>query len=219
MGLLLALIALAAFPVDARAQEACGDSYIVAPGDTLAEIASRCGTTIGFILLVNPQIENPNLIYPGQEFKLPDADEVAALNGPADAPYETIPSAVAEKVALNAGEHWVDVDISQQKVFAYAGEELVRTFTVSTGTWRHPTVTGQFAVYLKLRQDDMDGPGYDLEDVPNTMYFHKGYALHGTYWHDNFGVPMSHGCVNMTIEDSAWMFDFASEGTLVNVHP
>jgi lipoprotein-anchoring transpeptidase ErfK/SrfK len=50
------------------------------------------------------------------------------------------------------------------------------------------------------------------------MYFYDGYGIHGTYWHNNFGTPMSHGCVNLTIEDSAWMFDFASVGTVVFVH-
>jgi lipoprotein-anchoring transpeptidase ErfK/SrfK len=64
----------------------------------------------------------------------------------------------------------------------------------------------------------MAGPGYYLSDVPNVMYFYKGYGLHGTYWHNNFGTPMSHGCVNFTIPDSSWVFNFASVGTVVNVH-
>jgi lipoprotein-anchoring transpeptidase ErfK/SrfK len=65
----------------------------------------------------------------------------------------------------------------------------------------------------------MNGPGYSLEDVPFTMYFYQGYGLHGTYWHDNFGTPMSHGCVNLRTADASWLFDFVSEGTLVNIHP
>ena len=65
----------------------------------------------------------------------------------------------------------------------------------------------------------MSGPGYFLPGVPFTMYFYKGYGLHGTYWHNNFGTPMSHGCVNLTIPDSEWLYGFASIGTLVNVHP
>ena len=89
---------------------------------------------------------------------------------------------------------------------------------MSTGTWQYPTVTGQYRVYVKYRYADMAGPGYYLADVPNVMYFYKGYGLHGTYWHNNFGTPMSHGCVNLTIPDSQWLFDFASVGTLVNVH-
>jgi lipoprotein-anchoring transpeptidase ErfK/SrfK len=116
-------------------------------------------------------------------------------------------------------ERWVDVDIGRQRVTAYEGTKAVRTFIVSTGTTSHPTVTGQFRIWIKLRYDDMAGPGYYLPGVPYTMYFYKGYALHGTYWHDNFGTPMSHGCVNLQISDAEWLFNFASVGTIVNVHP
>jgi len=51
-----------------------------------------------------------------------------------------------------------------------------------------------------------------------VQYFYKGYALHGTYWHNNFGRPMSHGCVNMTNDDALWMYEWTDYGTLVNVH-
>jgi lipoprotein-anchoring transpeptidase ErfK/SrfK len=64
----------------------------------------------------------------------------------------------------------------------------------------------------------MAGPGYYLPDVPYTMYFYRGYGIHGTYWHSNFGTPMSHGCVNMQTDEAGWMFNWASVGTLVNVH-
>ena len=50
------------------------------------------------------------------------------------------------------------------------------------------------------------------------MYFYKGYGLHGTYWHNNFGTPMSHGCVNLATGDAGWLFSWASVGTVVNVH-
>jgi lipoprotein-anchoring transpeptidase ErfK/SrfK len=114
---------------------------------------------------------------------------------------------------------WIDVDLSEQKVTAYEGTTPVQTFIVSTGTRAHPTVTGQFRIYVKYRSTPMAGPGYYLPGVPYTMYFYQGYALHGTYWHNNFGTPMSHGCVNLRTPDSEWLFGFASVGTLVNVHP
>lgn len=116
------------------------------------------------------------------------------------------------------GEHWIDVDLTQQRVYAYAGDTIVNSFLVSTGTWDHPTVTGKYKIWIKLRYTDMAGPGYYLPDVPYTMYFYGGYGLHGTYWHSNFGTPMSHGCVNLSIPDAAWLYDFAYEGTTVNVH-
>jgi lipoprotein-anchoring transpeptidase ErfK/SrfK len=114
---------------------------------------------------------------------------------------------------------WIDVDLSEQRVRAYEGATAVNEFIVSTGVSAHPTVTGQFRIYVKLRSTAMAGPGYYLPGVPFTMYFYKGYSLHGTYWHSNFGVPMSHGCINMYTPDAEWLFGWASVGTLVNVHP
>lgn len=116
------------------------------------------------------------------------------------------------------GAHWFDVDLSDQRMYAYEGDTLVRTFVVSTGTWQTPTVTGRFKVWIKLRSAPMSGPGYYLPDVPYIMYFYGDYGIHGTYWHNNFGVPMSHGCVNLSISDAEWAYNFASVGTVVNVH-
>jgi lipoprotein-anchoring transpeptidase ErfK/SrfK len=116
------------------------------------------------------------------------------------------------------GERWIDIDISSQSLTAYEGNTPIRRFIVSTGTAAHPTVLGRYRIYIKLRYDNMSGPGYYLPNVPFTMYFYQGYAIHGTYWHHNFGTPMSHGCVNMYTPDAEWMFYFASVGTLVNVH-
>jgi lipoprotein-anchoring transpeptidase ErfK/SrfK len=115
-------------------------------------------------------------------------------------------------------EHWVDVDLSSQHAYAMQGDTLVRTFLVSTGTWLHPTVTGTFYIYVKYRFANMSGPGYFLPNVPYVMYFYKGYGLHGTYWHHNFGHPMSHGCVNFPTVDAGWLFSWATVGTVVNVH-
>jgi lipoprotein-anchoring transpeptidase ErfK/SrfK len=103
-------------------------------------------------------------------------------------------------------------------LYAYEGDTIVASFLVSTGVSQYPTVTGEYHIYIKLLSTDMSGPGYYLPNVPYTMYFYKGYGIHGTYWHNNFGTPMSHGCVNMYTPDAEWMFNWASEGTLVNVH-
>jgi lipoprotein-anchoring transpeptidase ErfK/SrfK len=138
---------------------------------------------------------------------------------PTNTPYPTntpIPLPINEPGT--GGERWIDVDLSEQRVYAFEGSTIVNTFVVSTGTWLHPTVVGRFKVYIKLLYADMSGPGYYLPDVPYTMYFYSGYALHGTYWHSNFGVPMSHGCINLSIPDAGWLFNWASVGTIVNVH-
>jgi lipoprotein-anchoring transpeptidase ErfK/SrfK len=115
-------------------------------------------------------------------------------------------------------ERWIDVNLSQQMVYAYEGDTIVASFLVSTGVPAFPTVTGQFHIYIKLVSTLMAGDGYYLPDVPYTMYFYKSYGLHGTYWHNNFGHPMSHGCINMYTPDAEWLFYWASVGTLVNIH-
>jgi len=68
-----------------------------------------------------------------------------------------------------------------------------------------------------MRGVDLGVPWY-LPDVPYVMYFYSGYGIHGTYWHDNFGVPMSHGCINLTIPDAEWLYNFAEIGTPVQIH-
>jgi lipoprotein-anchoring transpeptidase ErfK/SrfK len=130
------------------------------------------------------------------------------------------PTAVAYVPPSSAGGgvHWFDVDLSDQRMYAYEGDTLVRTFVVSTGTWQTPTIIGKFKVWIKLQSAPMSGPGYYLPDVPYIMYFSGDYGIHGTYWHNNFGVPMSHGCVNLSISDAEWAYNFAVVGTVVNVH-
>ena len=93
-----------------------------------------------------------------------------------------------------------------------------RKLSWSRPEFQFPTVTGQYHIYMKFVSTTYGGDGYYLPDVPYTMYFYKGYGIHGTYWHNNFGHPMSHGCVNMYTPDAEWMFYWASVGTLVNVH-
>ncbi len=121
-----------------------------------------------------------------------------------------------------ANERWVDVNLTTQTLRAYEGDNIVFTTLISSGTWEHPTVTGQFRVWLTFESQTMDGSllGYDyyLENVPYVMYFYQDYALHGTFWHSNFGTPMSHGCVNLETSDAAWIYNFVTIGTLVNVH-
>jgi lipoprotein-anchoring transpeptidase ErfK/SrfK len=113
---------------------------------------------------------------------------------------------------------WVDVNLTRQVLVAYDGETAVRVTPVSTGKERTPTPTGLFRIHTKLRYDDMRGPDYYLRNVPYVMYFHKDYALHGTYWHTDFGHPASHGCINLPTPEAEWLYDWAAVGTPVNVH-
>jgi len=128
----------------------------------------------------------------------------------------------ARPFGVGPGERWIDVNLTSQRLTAYEGDEAVLSTLISSGTWNHPTVTGQFRIWLRFESQTMDGRllGYDyyLENVPYVMYFYQDYALHGTYWHSNFGTPMSHGCVNLATADAGWLFNWSSIGTLVNVH-
>ena len=115
-------------------------------------------------------------------------------------------------------DRWIDIDLSDQMVYAYEDDVLVNSFLVSTGTIYTPTVTGQFYIYVKYEAADMSGPGYYLPAVPYVMYFYQDYGIHAATWHNNFGTPMSHGCINMRLEDAEWIYNWASVGTLVNIH-
>ena len=127
-------------------------------------------------------------------------------------------TSIKPPLEIGGGTHWIDVNLSEQRVYAYAGNTLINSFIVSTGIAQTPTITGSYHIYSKHVSTTMAGPGYYLTDVPYTMYFHDGYGLHGTYWHSNFGVPMSHGCVNLRTVDAQWLFNFSYVGTLVRIH-
>jgi lipoprotein-anchoring transpeptidase ErfK/SrfK len=142
---------------------------------------------------------------------------------PTDAPY-VAPTQQASNPPSNSGSsggngvRWIDINLSTQRLFAYEGDVIVNTFIVSTGVAATPTVTGTYKIYARFLYADMHGPGYYLPDVPYTMYFYKSYGIHGTYWHNNFGTPMSHGCVNMSIADAGWLYNWSTFGTTVKIH-
>ena len=110
---------------------------------------------------------------------------------------------------------WIRVDLSEQMLFAYESGVPIRAFIISSGLPRTPTVTGEFRIRVKVRSQTMTGGDpelgnyYALPNVEWVQYFYEDYGFHGTYWHNNFGNPMSHGCVNMTNADARWLFDWA----------
>ena len=106
-------------------------------------------------------------------------------------------------------EKWIEVNLVKQTVTAWEGNRAVMHFIVSTGLPRTPTVQGTFRIETKYAKKGMSGPGYYLPGVPYTMFFYSGYALHGTYWHNKFGQPMSHGCVNLKTPESEMLFHWA----------
>lgn len=125
---------------------------------------------------------------------------------------------------------WIDISIREQTLVAYVGTKPVYATLVSTGRAGlgdpekvHATVRGTFMIYQKHVTATMDGEedksdSYALLDVPFVQYFHKGYALHGTYWHDEFGKVRSHGCVNLSPIDSAWLFEWTDPSVPAEWH-
>jgi L,D-transpeptidase catalytic domain len=115
-------------------------------------------------------------------------------------------------------DRWIEVNLKTQRVIAWEGKRWVNAMIVSTGKSSTPTVTGVFDVYDRYAEARMQGDDYDIPDVPYVMYFHRGYGFHGAYWHNRFGTPVSHGCVNLAVDKAKWLYDFATIGTPVVVH-
>jgi len=116
--------------------------------------------------------------------------------------------------AADGSEKWIEVSLDQQTVRAWEGNKVVMEFPISSGLWGR-TPKGTFNIWYKTRSQSMKGGSqalgtyYNLPNVPNNMFFYQGYALHGAYWHNNFGHPMSHGCVNEPLANAAAIFDWA----------
>lgn len=163
---------------------------------------------------------------------LPPTPTLAPTSTATPTPLPTptvIPTFVSEQNQTNGrpaivadGERWIDVNLSNQTLVAYEGDTAVFDTFISSGLSQWPTVVGQFRTYMKYETQTMNGYllGYDyyIQDVPYVMYFFEDYAIHGAYWHNNFGTPMSHGCVNVEPTEAGWLFGWAPTGTVVNVH-
>ncbi len=131
-------------------------------------------------------------------------------------------------------DHRFEVDLSSQRAMAIENGKVVRAFKISSGKGATPTVVGTFYIYRRVKLKTMtsggdpQGPGfYSVDNVPFVQYFHRGYAFHGAWWHNNFGRPMSHGCINMSTqiknarsvnEDAGWLWKFGAVGTPVKVY-
>lgn len=172
--------------------------YIVKRGDWLSKIAPRFGVSVSTLVMIN-KIRNPDLVFVGQRLKIP-----------------------AYTLASSTGGVWVE--ISKQKLYLWQGEKIIFSCLVSTGTSRYPTPTGRFKVWGKFLYDDMRGGSkergdyYFLPQVPYVIYFYKDFAIHGTYWHGNFGQRMSHGCINLSTPDAKYLYQKLKIGDVVVVH-
>lgn len=137
-------------------------------------------------------------------------------------PPQIFETKTASVLGSSDSDKRIEVDLTNQRVYVFEGDDMIYNFLVSTGKWGR-TPTGEFRIWVKLRYTLMAGGSqalgtyYYLPNVPYVMYFYnneisksKGFGLHGTYWHDNFGHPMSHGCINMKTEDVEKIFYWAN---------
>jgi lipoprotein-anchoring transpeptidase ErfK/SrfK len=177
--------------------------HVVEAGQELGLIARLYGVDMQDIVDMNG-LTNPDLLYVGQELEIP----AGGIYVP-DASDAPLPS-------TNVGKAIV-VSTERQRIYAYENGQLVHSYLVSTGLPDTPTVLGDYKIYVKHVATDMRGPDYYLPSVPYTMYFYQGYGIHGTYWHNSFGRPMSHGCVNLPTPEAQWFFNWAEVGTPVRV--
>jgi lipoprotein-anchoring transpeptidase ErfK/SrfK len=115
-------------------------------------------------------------------------------------------------------QRWIEIDLSTQRLVAWEGNKAVYAIVVSTGKGSTPTRVGTFAIQTKYRTTRMIGDDYDLPNVPYTMYYDGGNAIHGAYWHNLFGNPVTHGCTNVAVNHAKWLFNWAKVGTPVVVH-
>lgn len=120
--------------------------------------------------------------------------------------------------AYNSSSRRIQVDLSDQRLYAWEGKNLVYSMRVSTGKRSTPTRTGRFTIQTKLRATRMRGTNYNIPNVPYTMYYSGGYAIHGAYWHNRFGRRVSRGCVNLPVRQARKLYNWASVGTRVVVN-
>jgi lipoprotein-anchoring transpeptidase ErfK/SrfK len=202
----LLAVALVVAPTSVLAAPHTQDGgYVVQYGDTLAGIAARMGVSVSDLAEANGILDE-NMIY---------VDEVLVAPGAATS-MTTESDSTSE--SWGSGPRWIDIDLSQQWLTAYEGDTPVFGTLVSTGIDGYNTPAGEFAIDYMLDSQTMSGDDYYLPDVPYVMYFYGADAIHGTYWHNNFGYPMSHGCVNLPTDAAGWLYDWASIGTPVVAH-
>ncbi len=208
--------------------------HIVAEGESLSTIAAGYGSSTRQILKVN-ELESANQVKPGMRIVVPPPSFSELF---ANVPMGE--NGVPEYPVVPTDGKWISVDLNHQRTYAWEGNKLIKKFAISSGKSRTPTVTGDFRIWAKIPSQTMEGGSwetgdyYNLPNVQWVQYFYKDYSFHGAYWHNNFGVPMSHGCVNMTNADAKWLYEWASPtvtefkwhvtektdpGTLVIVHP
>ncbi len=191
------------------------ERYIVKRGDFLTQLAIDMSTSWIALAKVN-NLADPNNLHVGATLLIPKREDVE-LYDPKYAAWKWF-DMIAHQPGPRVGVgREIVIVLGTQSAYAYENGVLQKAARVSAGKKATPTIQGDHEIWLKRRSQTMSGPGYSLDNVEWVMYFYRDYAIHGAWWHMNFGQPMSHGCVNLTNADAQWFFNFASIGTPVYV--
>ncbi len=118
----------------------------------------------------------------------------------------------------NSQKRWIQINLTTQRLTAWVGGNQISSVIVSTGKPSTPTYPGIFKIQSKHRIERMVGSDYDVPNVPYAMYYHRGYAIHGSYWHNQFGKAVSRGCTNVSMVYAKWLFEWTTVGTSVIIH-
>jgi len=213
----VAAAAPAPAPVTAPAAVSPGDRerYIVKRGDFLTQLAIDMSTSWIALAKVN-NLADPNNLHVGATLLIPKREDVE-LYDPKYAAWKWF-DMIAHQPGPRVGVgREIVIVLGTQSAYAYENGVLQKAARVSAGKKATPTIQGDHEIWLKRRSQTMSGPSYSLDNVEWVMYFYRDYAIHGAWWHMNFGQPMSHGCVNLTNTDAQWFYNFASIGTPVYV--
>ena len=190
--------------------------YTVRRGDFLTDLGVRFNIEWRVLAKINGISPPTYALHPQQTLRLPSFAEYLSY----------LPNNSRYKLFYTTNHHpgprvgvgrEIVIELGRQSIYAYENGVLKKRALMSSGKMVTPTVLGDYEIYRKYRSQTMSGPGYSLDNVEWPMYFHAGYAIHGTWWHTMFGTPMSHGCVNLTNADAKWFWEFAPLGTPVHV--
>ena len=158
---------------------------------------------------------------PMAQGNLPAYDEALFIPPPEPTPEPTAEIAGIPEAAT--GEVWIDISLTYEYMTVYQGTTVLLETYISSGKPGFETPPGTFYINTMLEEQTMEGviggEYYNVPSVPWVMYFTDvGHAIHGAYWHNNFGTPMSHGCINMPVDMAAYLYSIASVGTRVEIH-